>query len=893
MRRSLSRCLALTMVLLCGGYASAQQPPQILPEPRISSIFPAGARAGATVEVRVNGFDLTEEGAQLIFADGKIRAELIPHPKPEEDPKKKDQKPKPIPTNFLTFKVTVPNDYPRGAVEARVSNKQGLSNSRLFAISQYPELEEVEPNNDVPEAQKVELNTVINGIINNNTDVDYFTFEGKAGQRILAHCATQSIDSRARPLLELYSSNGSLVAQNRNYQGDDALLDAKLPSDGEYFLRLCEFAYLGGGPDYFYRLTLTDGPWVDGIFPNVVNPGKSTAVTVYGRNLPNGKPVPNTGGNGKPALEMIQTNINAPGGAQALEMNYPGRISPVLATSDGFAFQLQTPQGLANPVPVFFATHPIQLETEADNNRLANAQKLNLPADLIGRFEKSQDRDCYSFDAKQGEVYQIELYADRIGSSSDTVFEVFNSEGKHVVGEQDDNNDSVHPIIFYTRNNDPPSHRFTVPADGTYTVVVSARDSAVNFGPLNSYRLRIAPPQPDYRLVAMPRSRTNPQAWPMSATGEADGTVPIDVFVERIDGFNEPITLRVDGLPGGVKATPGFLGTAGRWSSVVLHIPGNAGEHTGPIRIVGTADSNGQKIERVARATSITWPVNNNVPALGRLDQQLLLAIRPERKAWFNINAEANNAMHKTKAPDGKDTEGKAQWPLFAKPGDKITVPVKLQWKHGEARPNQLNVLMEPTHIGNQNAPVVVNNNNPVGMPKDKQDVAIVIDVKPNAPPGRYSVALRGETQVQVARDPQDPNKKSPAFVAQHTEPMELTVLPTELAKVAVKPPEGNKIEQGQTGEITVTVDRQHGYQDPLEVELKFPDNAKGVSAKKVTIPKGESTIAVPIEVKGDANPGGINNVQVLVVGKVHNKFDISQEAKFNFNVAPAPKKDK
>ncbi len=71
--------------------------------------------------------------------------------------------------------------------------------------------------------------------------------------------------------------------------GTDAVLDATLAEDGDYYVRLRQFTYTLGGPEYFYRLTVSTGPWIDAVFPPVVEPGKTSKVTLYGRNLPGGK----------------------------------------------------------------------------------------------------------------------------------------------------------------------------------------------------------------------------------------------------------------------------------------------------------------------------------------------------------------------------------------------------------------------------------------------------------------------------------------------------------------------------------------------------------------------------------------------------------------------------
>ena len=56
----------------------------------------------------------------------------------------------------------------------------------MFAVGDLSEVAEKEPNNDVDQAQRVELNTTINGTIGNPTDVDYFAFAAKKGQRVTA-----------------------------------------------------------------------------------------------------------------------------------------------------------------------------------------------------------------------------------------------------------------------------------------------------------------------------------------------------------------------------------------------------------------------------------------------------------------------------------------------------------------------------------------------------------------------------------------------------------------------------------------------------------------------------------------------------------------------------------
>src|SRR5207247_7665470 len=192
---------------------------------------------GSTVEVTFTGTDIDEPDA-LHFSNPGLKAEPVQPPAPPVDPKKP---PMPMPPAMgkaakvvvTKFKVTVSPGTPLGYHDVRLVNKYGVSNPRPFVVSDKNEVEEKEPNNDVNQAQKVELNSVVNGIINSATDVDYFRFTGKQGQRVLLHVAAGSIDSKANPEIELYDAEGPQLIFSGKYRGHDALADATLPADGD------------------------------------------------------------------------------------------------------------------------------------------------------------------------------------------------------------------------------------------------------------------------------------------------------------------------------------------------------------------------------------------------------------------------------------------------------------------------------------------------------------------------------------------------------------------------------------------------------------------------------------------------------------------------------------
>ncbi|MBY0459534.1 MAG: PPC domain-containing protein, partial [Gemmataceae bacterium] len=259
----LRRAAVVCLVLLAARSAVAQPGAQLL------TVFPPGAKAGETVEVTLSGvgFDGAEK---LLFSGEGFTAERVGAA--VVDPKA----PKGVPATSVKFKVTAPKEKV-GFYDVRVVSKGGLSNPRAFVVSDQTEVNEAEPNNDVGQAQKVELGTVVNGVISAPTDVDFVSFKAQKGQNVVVYCLTTSIDSKMQADVMVADSDGKQLASNRGYRGGDALLDFLVPKDGEYVVRVAQFAYTSGGPDHFYRLTVTRGPWVGAVFPPLAADGAAVS----------------------------------------------------------------------------------------------------------------------------------------------------------------------------------------------------------------------------------------------------------------------------------------------------------------------------------------------------------------------------------------------------------------------------------------------------------------------------------------------------------------------------------------------------------------------------------------------------------------------------------------
>lgn len=882
------RRLVFGLLVLAACSTAAAQPQPGIPTPRIQFVFPPGAKAGPPGELRalgltlkldteitVTGTDL-EEPEKLIFSHPGITGTYITPPAPPVDPKKKDVPPPKGPPGPHKFRVTVDAAVPPGIYDVRFAGKWGVSNPRAFAIGTLPEVNEKEPNNDVPEALRVEPGTTVNGVLTQGTDVDYTVFTGKKGQRVVISCLSSSLDSRANPMIEVYDVVGRKLATNRNYRGTDAVADVIIPADGDYFIRLSQFTYQGGGPDYVYRLTVGTGPWIDTVFPPVVEPGKPTEVTLYGRNLPGGQPADGFTVEGRP-LEKLTVTITPPTDPTATtRLAVRGRIDPVTALQDGFEYVFKGPTGLSNPVPIYFTRDKLVVKKNLGGTSATSPERIPAPCEVAGFIARRGDVDWYSFQAKKGDQFIVELLAERIGTGADFYFSVRDGKDpkRDLSGEQDDDPETLHPFGFYTRSSDPPAYKFIAPEDGQFLILVGCRESSVLFGPRFPYKLRVCPAKPDFRAVVLPYSRhvqTGSSAW-------QGGTQAYDVFVHRIDGYTGSVAVTAAGLPPGVTVKPLIIGPGSKWGLLVLNVAADAPAFTGSFTVQATGTTpDGQQLVRDARPATVTWGVNiqqNQAPVISRLDQALFLAVRPE-KALFTITPNLDQATIKVNMKDEKLAA-----PFTLKQGDKLTLPVKVNWIFPDKQPVQL--TPEPIATNPQNSPITAQI--PTQPTKEKPEGVVTIDVKANAPPGTYTLCLKGIAQVPFSKDPTGKQKGGPVPADVISDPIQVTVIPSSLAKVTVSPLPSNNVKPGSTIEVPVKVERLYDFTGEFKVKFIPAAQGTGITANEVTIAAGTNEVKLPLVTAKDAKPGTVAGT-IVVTALYDKKHTIKHENKVSFTV--------
>lgn len=215
---------AFALLGVCGN-ASAQ-----LPEPRLNLLSAQGACSGGTVQLSLSGVDL--EDAVLRFSHPGISATRDP------------QKP-------LHFTVSVAANVPPGFYDVRAAGQHGITNPRRFEVGAFAETEAAPKNVSREASQELTLPCVVRGTAQKQT-VQWFTLKPAAGHELVFDCHASQLDSRMEPFLTLYDEQGRELASSRI----KAL--RWTPSSGEkLYLALRDFIS-NGGPEFFYRLTISE-----------------------------------------------------------------------------------------------------------------------------------------------------------------------------------------------------------------------------------------------------------------------------------------------------------------------------------------------------------------------------------------------------------------------------------------------------------------------------------------------------------------------------------------------------------------------------------------------------------------------------------------------------------
>lgn len=788
-----------------------------LPATRLSAIAPAGGKQGSDFELTViSGADL-EGVSRLQFSHPGITA--VQKTAVAEG----QTAPTPVANQF---KVTIAPDVPVGTYEVRAAGTYGLSNPRAFVVGDRPEVMEAEPNNVLGQAMEVPLEAVVWGRSEPARDVDCYRFTAKAGTRLIAYCEAASIDSRTDATLELYDPTGTLIEMSRDAKGVDPLIDVTLPFDGEYKLKVYDFVF-AGGPDYFYRLTVGTGPWIDYVLPPAGIPGSKGMFSIYGRNLPSGVATELQTSDGK-RLEKLEVEIALPGDEPARSSLVSDEsIAPAAALFDGVPYRVTSSVGSSNPVTIRLVSAPVVAEVEPNGS--ATAQALVAPCEVYGQLQSVGDVDWYAFDAKKGEVLVMEIVSQRSGSPTDPTLRVErvtkNDKGEETyaeITEQDDSGTNIGGLAFAT-NSDDPYFRFAAPEDGRYRIAVRDLNRASQGDPTFIYQLSLRPQAPDFRLVAMAEFPINgvqaPNQW--TTFLRKGGTARISVLAFRRDGFNDPIEIAVEGLPEGVTCPGATIGPGQTRTDLVLSATEAAPDWIGTISMSGRAKIGEAEVVRQVRGAQVTWPLTG-VVAPARLTRDIGLSVGS--LAPFSVDSTVTRET-------------------FVQ-GRQLILPIKVTRRGDFAKPIALTAAALPEKV----------QNDAVTIAEGAAEGNVRIYFPQDAPLGTYTIYLTATAPVPFTKNADGSDKKD-VNVAESVVPVTVSVVPGPVVIVPQVPGKG-EVKRSAQIEVPVKITRRNNFAGPVKLDLVLPPHVMGVAADPVELAADATDAKLVIRASAEATEG-------------------------------------
>ena len=379
-------------------------------------------------------------------------------------------------------------------------------------------------------------------------------------------------------------------------------------------------------------------PHLDFVSPTAAIPGTTNRFTIYGRNLPGGILSTNFIVDGK-SLEQLALDIAMPE-PQVLKDVIRGLPADVAAVPvEAMEYRLVSSNGVSNPVLISSATAQVIAE-QSQNETPASAQKLQPPCEVSGQFFPADDRDWFTFEAKKGDVYWIEIFSQRLGIPSDP-FVLIQRVTKNPKGEEQvadvkelyDSDPNFGGQDYKTSSLDP-AWRMAVAETGTYRVEVRDLFNRSRSDPRLTYRLSIRKETPGFELVAIPTPNAPPKKdskdvslWaPVLRRGQ---TLPYRILIFRRDNYDGEITLSAEGLPSSITCVPTIVPGASNSAMLLFTAATNAQDWAGAIQIVGKGKAGFQEITSRAHGAGLVWNVGDNTiePMQARLTREIVLSV--------------------------------------------------------------------------------------------------------------------------------------------------------------------------------------------------------------------------------------------------------------------------
>lgn len=378
------------------------------------------------------------------------------------------------------------------------------------------------------------------------------------------------------------------------------------------------------------------------------------------------------------------------------------------------------------------------------------------PCVIESSFPADRREQVYHFAAEAGRQLSIEVVSQRLGQRTDPRLTVerqeVSAEGQVVwqpVASEDDP-PAIGDAAMRLRSKDP-SLLFTAPATATYRVRLRNLDTGQALATEPRYRLTLAEPEPEVRLVAMfpyPHSDAA-QTRPRGCQLLRGDTQPVRVQAVRRDGLTGAIELSIPDLPPGLTCPPVTI--AANQSEAVLTVVASedAAPWTGDVEVVGRWAAGEQTLSRTAAAATVIW---------GTGEQRDVIRTRVATKLMLSVSDQAVTPVSIRLGGE----------PAATKLGTSLSLPITLTRREGGGAA----VIVRP-----RNLPPGVTAGE-VTIAADQSAGSIELKVAADAKPGSYAVWLQAETKVTFKPITQAEPRELTVFLSSNTATIELTDSP-------------------------------------------------------------------------------------------------------------------
>lgn len=722
-------------------------------DPQVGGHSPVGMQRGSTVEFTISGSRLLDAQEILFYTPGFTVTDLVA-----------------AADNQVKAKVTVAADCQLGIHAFRLRTQSDVSNLRTFTVGPFGEVAEKEPNTEFATPQPIDLNVTVSGIVQPE-DVDYFVIEAKKGQRIAAELEGLRLGNTFfDPYLAILNSARFELARSDDAAllNQDCLVSIVAPEDGKYIVQVRESAY-GGSGACNYRLHVGNFPRPTAIYPAGGKPGE-------------------------------QLNVRYIGDA-AGDLN--AQVTLPAAEKESFGLFAQDAGGQspsANFVRVVDLTNALENEPN-DTFQQSTTTGLAGPLALNGIIEKPGDIDFFKFAAKQGEQYDVRVYARNVlRSPLDAVLQIYNAQGGVIAG----NDDSGGPDSYL---------RFGVPADGEY--VISVNDHLRAGGPGYVYRVELAAVKPSLTMIAPERRQYISQTL----------TVPKNnrmamMFNASRANFGGPLNLSFEGLPAGMTAEA---------------IPMPADRNEVPVLFTTTPEANpaGTLVDVIGK------PADANLNLVGHLNQRTMLIRGQNNTDVWGHNADRLATVLAEDIPFKIDVVV-PQAPLVR--DGSMNLKVVATREEGYTAPINLSMLYNPPGVGSSGSIVI---------PEGQNEALIPLTANGNAALGVWKLVViaRGNDPTQKPAD-QGNRRRGGAGWECSSQFVDLTIAEQFYALQFARP----AVEQGQETELEIKVTKKSDFEGEATAELLGIPN--GVTTEPVKFTKDSTEIVFKLKAAADAREG-------------------------------------